>query len=286
MASGVFVGLTTIDLIYTVDEIPSPDSKAVARRQELFVGGPATNAAITFSHLGGSSALVAAVGQNPLAMAIKEDLERNSIELFDLAPELTELPAISSVWVDRQGRRSVVSVNASNVPASTPAVNAATLADARILMVDGHSMEACEAWARAAHSAGIPVVLDGGSWKRGTENLLAFVDHAICSADFRPPGCTTQDEVIEYLQAHGVMKIAVTNGAEPIRYREDSDAGTIPVPKVVAIDTTGAGDVLHGAFCYYAISGRGFVESLREAAVVASESCRYHGTRGWMQARQ
>jgi sugar/nucleoside kinase (ribokinase family) len=54
---GIFVGLCTIDLVYEVDQFPSPDSKVTARSQEASVGGPATNAAIRFGHLGGTAAL-------------------------------------------------------------------------------------------------------------------------------------------------------------------------------------------------------------------------------------
>jgi sugar/nucleoside kinase (ribokinase family) len=57
----------------------------------------------------------------------------------------------------------------------------------------------------------------------------------------------------------------------------------VPVPQVEVVDTTGAGDILHGAYCYYASQGRAFVDALTEAARIASESCRYAGTREWMQ---
>lgn len=284
MAVGVFVGLSTIDLIHVVEDFPRLGSKAVAHSQELSVGGPATNAAIAFSHLGGHAALVAAVGRNELATIIKGDVERYSIELVDLTPDQSEMPAISSVWVDRQGERTVVSVNTRNLADFSSDVDTAILADTRILQVDGHSMAACLAWARMAHSMGIPVVLDGGSWKEGTEDLLAFVDIAICSADFRPPDCIDEDQVIQYLRAHNAEHIAITRGAEPIRFESGSAAGLIPVSPVEVVDTTGAGDVLHGAFCYFASTGLDFVESLRRAAEVASESCRHPGTRHWLQS--
>ena len=54
--------------------------------------------------------------------------------------------------------------------------------------------------------------------KPGTEQLLKFVDTAICSADFLPPGCTGEDAVIEYLRAKGVRQLAITRGANPIRF--------------------------------------------------------------------
>ena len=66
MASGIFVGLSTIDVVYGVDEFPAANTKVAAHSQEVFVGGPATNAAVTFAQLGGEPALVTAVGRNTL----------------------------------------------------------------------------------------------------------------------------------------------------------------------------------------------------------------------------
>ena len=74
MTDGIFVGLSTIDLIHSVDEFPPEDTKAVALSQEVLVGGPAANAAIAFSHLGGKATLVSAVGKHPIALLVKEEL--------------------------------------------------------------------------------------------------------------------------------------------------------------------------------------------------------------------
>ena len=89
--------------------------KAVARSQDALVGGPATNAAITFSHLGGKATLVSAVGRHKLAALVKEELQRYGVCLVDLTPESEEPPPISSVWVNRRGQRSVVSVNSTHL---------------------------------------------------------------------------------------------------------------------------------------------------------------------------
>ena len=71
MASSVFVGLSTIDIVYGVDEFPAANSKIEAKSQEVLVGGPATNAAIAFAHLGGEATLVTAVGRNSLAAVVR-----------------------------------------------------------------------------------------------------------------------------------------------------------------------------------------------------------------------
>jgi sugar/nucleoside kinase (ribokinase family) len=283
MTCGIFVGLSTIDLIHTIDEFPSANQKAVAHSQQALVGGPATNAAITFSHLGGKAALVSAVGWHTLGALVKKELQRYGVTLIDLTPESEEPPPISSVWVNRRGQRSVVSVNSTHLKIPPVQIDSSMLKNARMLLVDGHAIEACLAWAEVARSQGVPVILDGGSWKPGTEELLKFVDTAICSADFLPPGCTGEDAIIEYLRAKGLRRFAITRGAAPVRFVAGSSKGSIDVPQVDAVDTSGAGDIFHGAFCYYTSTGHEFVEALREAAKVAAESCRFHGAREWMQ---
>jgi sugar/nucleoside kinase (ribokinase family) len=144
-------------------------------------------------------------------------------------------------------------------------------------------MQVCQTWAKAARAGGIQVVLDGGSWKDGTQKLLANVDTAICSADFRPPGCSTEDDVFNYLKDRGLTNIAITRGAEPIRFVSKGTSGLVQVPQVERVDTMGAGDIFHGAFCYYTSLGHTFVEAMEEATEIAAESCRFRGTREWMK---
>lgn len=283
MSDALFVGLSTIDIVYRVDRFPDANTKVAAQSQSVHAGGPAANAAIACAHLGGSATLVSVVGRHALAGVVREELTRFSVQLIDLNPDFDDVPAISSISVDKAGSRSVVSANAMRIPIPPVGVDQELCRRARIVMVDGHHMQACRVWATAARAAGLPVVLDGGSWKSGTEELLKNIDTAICSADFMPPGCRSANDVVRYLKEVGVANIAITNGAAPIQVLTDESAASIPVPQVNSVDTTGAGDILHGAYCYYASQGIGFVEALSKAAHIASESCRYAGTREWMR---
>lgn len=283
MPSAIFVGLSTIDIVYRIDAFPAANTKVAAQSQNVYAGGPATNAAIACAHLGGEAALVTAVGHNVLAGVIREELAKYSVRLVDLNPDFDDVPAISSVSVDKAGNRNVVSANAARIPAPPAQVDRNLCEQARILMVDGHHMQACQAWAAAARACGTPVVFDGGSWKSGTEELLQSVDTAICSADFMPPGGASASDVFRFLKNSGVTNVAITNGSAPIQILAGQSSATVPVPQVDAIDTMGAGDILHGTYCYYASLGRGFVDALTEAARVASESCRYAGSREWMR---
>ena len=286
MAQGIFVGLSTIDIVYEVEEFPAANTKIAAKSQAVFVGGPATNASIAFALLGGRTALATAVGRHALSQMVRGELEKRAIQLVDLSPEFEDVPVISSAAIDRAGNRNVVSANAARVATPAAAVDSALLKQAGIVMVDGHYMQACRAWAKAAQASKIPVVLDGGSWKEGTKELLGSVHTAICSADFLPPGCETKDEVIQYLRDAGAANVAITDGGEPIQFSSGSSAGVLRVPQVDVVDTMGAGDVFHGAYCYFATSGHGFIEALADAAEIAAESCRYRGAQAWADARK
>jgi sugar/nucleoside kinase (ribokinase family) len=284
---GLFVGLATVDVTYPVDGIPRRNEKISVPGQELTAGGPATNAAITFGFLGGRSQLVTAVGAHPLAVIVRRDLKQSAVRLYDIARGRKESPPISSIMVLRDtGERSVVSANAAVFSAVKIKFNPQWLQGVSILQVDGHYMPLCISAARAAHRRGIPVVLESGSWKAGMSELLAFIDIAICSDDFRPHECNSGKEALEFLQAQGIRKVAITKGASAIRFVDEGKIGKVAVEKIRAVDTLGAGDIFHGAFCYYACEGYEFRESLEAAARVASFSCGYLGTRAWMREYQ
>lgn len=281
---GVFVGLAAVDLVHSVEDVPRRNQKLSVGGQQICAGGPAANAAVTFACLGGRAELVSAAGSHPLASVIREDLRAHSVRLRDLACDRPEAPPLSSIMVVRgTGERSVVSANAAVFSRLRGQFDPQWLRGASILMVDGHYMPVGIAAARAARKNGIPVVMDSGSWKEGMERLLPLVDVTICSDDYRPPGCRDTADVFDFLRGRGIRRIAITRGAAPIQFADDDQAGRIAIARVKAVDTLGAGDILHGAFCYYfSLLGASFRDALNKAARVATLSCRYPGTRAWI----
>lgn len=281
---GLFVGLATVDISYTVDEIPRRNQKISVPAQLITAGGPATNAASTFAFLGGEATLVTAIGSHVLAAVIRDDLARAAVRVHDMARGRRESPPVSSVMVHRaSGDRTVISANAAVFASVNAEFNSKWLRGTAIIEVDGQYMPLCMAAARAAQGCGIPVVLDSGSWKPGMAKLLPFLDTVICSGDFRPPGCSSEKDVFQFLIARGVRRIAITRGAASVRYFDGGEFGETRVRKIRAVDTLGAGDVFHGAYCYYACQqATTFGDALALASRVASFSTRYEGTRSWM----
>jgi sugar/nucleoside kinase (ribokinase family) len=282
MLSVLAAGLCVLDLVQRVTRAPGPDEKVTARSAELVAGGPATNAAVAAAVLGASVTLVTPLGGSPLAAVAWADLDRPGLTVRDLAvDDPTFRPNVSSVVVvEDTGERSVVSRDAAVV--DEPGLLAATTAvfaeaDPDIVLVDGHYPAVAMAVATWARVRGIPLVLDAGRWKPHFVDLLPLCDEVIASEAFTVP----TGPVAAYAHARGVRVVAQTHGPKPIDVSAGGRVSRVEVPAVEAVDTLGAGDVLHGAYAVYRAAGMDAESSLRRAAAVAAFRCRFAGSRTW-----
>ncbi|MGB3534884.1 MAG: sugar kinase [Microcoleaceae cyanobacterium] len=279
--NGLFVGLITLDFVYQVLLYPQQNQKMVATDYLITTGGPATNAAFTFQSFDSNlkTTLLTVLGNHPMSQLIRTELKQQAIHLIDLDPTRIESPPVSSIIItEATGDRAIVSINATRTQIQPNVIGDHILAEIDIVLIDGHQMLVGTEIAKQAQQKGIPVVMDGGSWKAETEGLLPFVDYAICSANFYPPDCQTPEAVFDYLSIFNIPNIAITQGKDPILYRSKNVEGTIEIPAIDAVDTLGAGDIFHGAFCY-AILQKNWIEALKFAADIASQSCQQLGTR-------
>jgi len=282
--TGVFVGLITLDCIYQTRRALQPNEKQVAEDVLLAAGGPATNAAIAFSALGGQARLVGVLGQHPLATVVRDDLAHYGVELVDLLPTAVAPPPFSAIVVNAAtGDRAVISRNAADRPSPPALPPQDVLAGADCLLVDGHQMAVSRLLAAQARPRNLPVVVDGGSWKAGFEQVLSLATAVIASANFAPPGAETEAAAIAYLRSLQIPQVAVTRGDRPLLYSTPAQSGELAVPSIQPVDTLGAGDIFHGAFCRHYGETTDFVAALAIAAEVAALACQSFGTRQWIE---
>jgi sugar/nucleoside kinase (ribokinase family) len=262
----------------------NPTKKVKTEPPGILVGGPATNAALAFAHLNGGAHLVSAVGKNPFNSFIQNDFSKTQIHFTDLVASQETNPVLAAVITSRQnGDRNIFTHYPETVQPEISAEKLFGETRPEIILLDGFYPEFSLECARLARQNDIPVVLDCGSWKPQYEELLQDTDIAICSADFYPPGCSTTTDVFDFLKRKKVIRSAVSRGSQSILYQDEKSRGEVPVQKVKAIDTLGAGDFLHGAFCYYYLQlSFNFENALKKAVKLASFTCRFKGTRTWI----
>ena len=292
------VGLATLDVIQLVARLPESNEKVVALDSLTAAGGPAANAAVAAAHVGSDVTLMTALADDPVAAIIRADLEACSVTVRGVP---TDAPSVvASILVTAgSGDRAIVSPSSS---ASTSASGsgsksaAPSLTESEIdgvldgvtaVHIDGYHPELAIPIASAARARGIPVLLDAGSHKPHTEQVLAYVDVAVVSGDFAPPGVNADPvSVLAYLVDNGIAFAAVTRGPRAIAFRAATTRGGVAVDPVTVADTLGAGDFFHGALAHlvarHGLSEARFPQDLAWASRVAGASLGSFGTRAWL----
>lgn len=282
---GLFVGLTTIDIQYFVDSFPAANKKVKTNTPEILIGGPATNAAVAFSFLNKNAFLATATGSNSFSDFIENDFNATGIHHFDLTENQDKNPVIASVITSREnGDRNIFTHHPAAIQ---PTVSPEVLFEKtkpQILLLDGFHPEFSLACAKLAKEKGIPVIVDGGSWKPQYSELIPLIDIIICSSDFYPPGIVDNTKLFDFFEAAGIKKSAISRGGKSILFSAEKGRGEVPVKTAKVVDTLGAGDFLHGAFCYYyLVTDFNFQQALEKASELATYSCRFQGTREWLK---
>ena len=281
---GLFVGLCTKDILYYTDDLPAHNHKSKTEDFATYIGGPAANAAITYAALGGEATLATCLGDSMESRAMIEELKEYGVQVLNFS-EYDTVPNTACIVVSSDGKRTILSgqhrfeVNREY-----------DLSGYDFVLFDCNQQEiSLDILAGLDVTAGKPVVLDAGSFKPNIEVFLERADIVIASEDFKDAAGNTIFE----MNCNATHK-AITRGEKPILYlgteieRRDrsvlSEKTEISVESVEAVDTLGAGDIFHGAFCYgYFEQGYSCEEALRFAGKVASESVKYRGPREWIK---
>lgn len=281
---GLFIGRSTIDLTYFIDKYPVENEKIFAQRSLMQPGGQAQNAAITFSLLGGKSILISSFGNSSLAKFDKEFIKNNYlIETIDIADKKDYDFPVSSVFVNIDNASRTIVNSAKGEEVLPENLDEKFFYDIDLILIDGFNFSKPIGDLIDRHKKlGIKIIMDAGSWKAGIDEYLDKVDIIICSNRFRFPG-KKKEETIAYLKSKGIKTIAFSNEEKPLELFEDGKTITFDVPQIEAIDTLGAGDVLHGSFCFHFAKTKDLRSSLELSIRDATESCKYFGTHTWIQ---
>jgi sugar/nucleoside kinase (ribokinase family) len=277
MIKGLFCGLTGLDITYYQNEYSLENQKSKTNDYRTFVGGPAANAAITYSILGGNTTLITCLGNSIIAKAIKTELlEEYNIDVIDMAADSQQLPSLSSVLVNMKKASRTIWSGQQQFYINDENINEQMINESDFCFSDCNLPEISIGFLKKARESEKDIVLDTGSWKPHFPECLKLADEIIASITCNPPG----SDLLTFLKDTKVKNIAITDGENDTFWLESSNSGLIKVPKIQSVDTLAAGDILHGAYCYYRFHEKNsFVNALEKATLVASESVKYFGPR-------
>ena len=103
MKTVLVTGVSVIDFIFQLDEIPKTYEKFRANNAFITGGGPAANAAVAVSRLGGSATLVSRLGEDDIAQLIKSDLVNEGINTKYIKQFAGHKSPFASAYIDKKG---------------------------------------------------------------------------------------------------------------------------------------------------------------------------------------
>lgn len=277
----ICLGLSALDQVWHVDRPFSGGSEKIkAVEYSTLGGGMAANASVAVAKLGASVAFWGragndAAGHEMRSAFVAEDVD---VENFRLFPEGRS--SVSGVIVDSSGERQIVNFRGL-YPEAADWLPLEAVARASSVLADPRWVEGAATLFRAARARGIATVLDGDMADAEVfERLLPLTDHAI----FSEPALTSfagsaREESLAELARFGCRVIAVTRGEGGVSWYESGQLHRQPAYAVDVVDTTGAGDVFHGAYALAIGVGLDAQTAMAFSAATAAMKCRHAGGR-------
>jgi ribokinase len=276
------VGYCGMDTLCVVPHIPL-DDKVEIIESLVQGGGPAVTALVAMARLGAATEFCGVVGDDERGAQILRGLADEGVGTRGVKIRRKAESPAGFCWIDRQtGKRSIAWTRGNARPLSPRELDRSLIRDSAALHLDGHQTQAALAAAKTARRHGVAVSIDAGTVVPGINDLLALCDIVIASEPFaaRYTGEASPEAAARRLFAPGRRFAGVTLGKRGALGFDGTRVLRCPpfdVPEV--IDTTGAGDVYHGAFVFAFTQGHPWDACMRFASIVAALKCTRLGGR-------
>jgi len=243
--NALFIGQTYIDVTMLAPAMPTGDDKAVADDYAVAFGGNAVTAAFCAARFGQSVDLLTSLADDWLGRMFLDMAAKYQISIHGRKVRRSSISFI----LPSDGRRAILRARDDAYLHPLPHLN---IDGCRALHLDGHQADAALYYARACRERGVMTSLDGGGLRSNTHELLQFIDVAICSTRLCEQLGHTPRSMLDYLKARGCRIGGVTEGEHGLLWFDErgeiARSPALPVPPEKVIDTSGAGDVFHGAY--------------------------------------
>lgn len=281
------LGMSILDSIQIVDTFPSSAGVSRVLGSSMMGGGPVSTALCAASRLGVKTAILDRIGDDWRGERIRADYKKFGVATTFLFDESGKNSSLGTVLVRAgDGERHLLFEEGDFTPLSTPELPHDLLATIPILHLNGRHWPACLDAADIVRESGGLVSFDGGAHRFEPHHLelLPFVDILIVAADYaqRFAGNRSLKDQLEALARWGAKIVGITDGVAGSWFLsqggERFHQPSFPAGKVV--DTTGCGDVFHGAFLFACLQGDSPREAARLASATAAISAGALGGRG------
>ena len=279
----VGVGVNATDTIIRLPRFPEFNSKVEILSVEVQPGGQVASAMVACQRWGMKTRYVGKVGDDDAGRMQRAALERDGVEA-EVIVAAGASSQVAYILVDEDsGERTILWKRDAGIALHPQDLRPEWITQARALHVDGHDTAAAATAAKWARLAGIPVTADLDTVYPGVEALLPNVDYMIGSRQF-PERVTGESDLRNSLpllvKKYKSKLAAATLGSDGVLAWDGAEFHYAAGYEVSVLDTTGAGDIFHGAFLYGMYRGWALARTLQFSCAAAAVNCTAAGARG------
>ncbi len=279
----VGVGANAGDHLVRLPRHPEPGEKLRFRAYRHAGGGQTATALVAVARLGYRVRYLGGVGDDAEGERTLAGLREEGVDVSRALIRQGGLTQRAFIIVDDQtGERTILWGRSEGMIVSPEELEREVVTSGRMLHTDAQQPATSTRAARWAREAGMPVLADLELVRPGTDEFLPEIDILIAGAEFPEPatGASSPEEAMRILseRTRGGW-VMVTEGARGLALWREGRVERFPAYAVEAVDTTGAGDVVHGAFAVACLRGLDLPEAIDFAQAVAAMKCLAAGGR-------
>lgn len=277
------IGHASYDISMPISEYPTENKKYRISSKVEGGGGPACNAAYLLGKWGAETYFAGVVGNDIYGTRIKGELDFVGVNTKNLEINYEDETDMSFILINEQtGSRTIF----SNVSDKLMLTSHSFDMNPDAILIDGHDYEASK-HALMFYKSAISII-DAGRPTPEVIELAGLVKYLVCSKEFAE---TVSGITIDYNNTQTIVdlyqklkdkfnnEIIVTLESRGSLYSLNGEIKIMPAIKAKAVDTTGAGDIFHGAFTYGIVNGRSLEASIKLATITAGLSVTKVGSR-------
>ena len=272
----------------TVSKFPALGGKERVVSASMQAGGQVATALVTCSRLGLKVRYIGKVGDDAAGRLQLASLRREGLDMSDTHVVRGVPNQYGFIIVDQAtGERTVFWDRDARLSVQPNEIKPIAVTSARLLHLDGCDVDSALAAARWAQRACIPVLADLDTVYKKVERLFPYIDYLIASTHFLPTitGQADPFKVLEYMaREYHVGTPGMTLGRDGALVYHSGKFIYSPGFVVETVDTTGAGDVFHGAFAYALLAGWDLTRVLDFSNAMAALNCTALGARGGIKS--
>ncbi|GLR08905.1 ribokinase [Mixta theicola] len=275
------IGITVLDRIWYLNDLPQEGGKYVAKNYTEVGGGPAATAAVAAAKLGAAVDFIGRVGDDETGSTLLTELAFLGVNTRYTRVVKGARSSQSAVLVDGHGERIIANYPSPDLPADASWLSDIDFSQWDAVLADVRWHDGAKCAFTLARQAGVPTILDADVTPQAIGDLVALSDHAAFSAPGlqRLTGLYEPAAALKEAQMLTRGHVYVTQGAQGCFWLEEGTLNHQPGFSVDVVDTTGAGDVFHGALAISLAQQHTRAEAVRFASAVAALKCTRAGGR-------